>query len=275
MSYAMSEQSGAPDRGDLYSVEESESQMPHFLAAVAQVDVSLQQFYRAHQTGGLPELITPAYILEEGAGQAPFWATQVANWQHAVPEFSLMQHSRLARLAECYQLTDFELTVVIVGCLNAFEPRYQQLFLALPFQRNGQPSLELVLAVFCAGAYARQAYEQSFSASASLLRYGLIELHPNKVSGWHLFETPDWVRLWLLGEYRLPSPLEAVTRWLMPQPDGASSDLDMLDGLGLEPFPPLLEIRCAPGADSEASLGTLAQRMGTSALSTLVSPAGR
>lgn len=239
-------------------------QLPHFLAAVASVDMALQQFYRETQAGLQPEFIAPAYFLEEATGHLPFWSTQTANWQHYIPEFSQEQDSRLAQLAAYYQLTSFELAVVIVGCLNAFEPRYQQLFSALPFQRNGQPSLELVLAIFCQGTSARQACEQSFSVSAPLLRYGLIELQTEKVSAWRLFETPDWVHQWLLGEYRLPSSLEGVTRWLAPQPDGSSTDLDTLHRL--EHFPPLLEVRCEPGADSEASLGTLAQQMGTRAL---------
>ncbi len=262
MSYAMDEQPGTHFQGDIHGNEADP--LPHFLAVVALVDARLQGFYRAHQSGGLPEFVAPAYMQEGGTGTAPFWSTQVANWQHTVPEFSLEQHSRLAQLVERYQLTNFELAVVIVGCLNAFEPRYQQLFSALPFQRNGQPSLELMLAAFCEGAYARQAHEQSFSPHAPLLRYGLVALQPDRASGWRLFETPEWVRMWLLGEYRLPSALKGTVRWLISQPDGASPDLDALPGL--EMLPSLLEIRCAPGADSEASLGTLAQRMGTHAL---------
>lgn len=263
MRHIIDEQSDETVQRVLY-MEEEESQMNHFLAAVAMVDSRLLQFYWAHQEGNLPEFIEPGHLSEYTPEHLPYWSMQTANWSCSIPEFSLAQHSRLTRLAEDYQLTNFELTAVIVGCLNAFEPRYQQLFSGMPFQRNGQPSLELILAVFCTGTYARQAYEQSFSTSAPLLHYSLIELLPEKTSGYRIFQTPEWVRQWLLGEYRLPGDLERFTRWLEPQPDGASSDLETLPVLEL--LPPLLEIRCAPGADSEASMGTLAQRMGTRAL---------
>ncbi|MEN4128720.1 ATP-binding protein [Serratia marcescens] len=258
----MDEQSASPFQANAH-VNEQE-QVSHFLAAVALVDVALQAFYQTHQVGGGPAFIVPAYLQEDEPGNAPLWSTQVANWQHAVPEFSLKQHSRLAQLVERYQLTNFELAVILVGCLNRLEPRYQQLFSALPFQRNGRPSLELMLRVFCEGTYARQAYEQSFSPDAPLLRHGLIALQPDKAAGCTLFETPEWVHHWLLGEYRMPTALESVSRWLMPQPDGASSEVDAL--LDMASFPPLLEVRWSPGVDIDASLGTLAQRMGTRAL---------
>lgn len=243
----------------------SEEQLPYFLAAVAQVDAELQHFYRIHQSGAMSDFFPPEYESEFSSSRTPFWAEQTPHWQHSIPEFSLVEHSRLAQLVEYYQLTNFELAVVIIGCLNAFEPRYQQLFSALPFQRNGMPTAELVLTLFCQGMHVRHAQRQCFSLTSPLVYNGLIELKPDKMTRYSVLETPDWVRLWLFDEWQLPQHLQHFTRWLDPQPDHDSSDLAAFIHHPASQ-PPLLEARYELGAEEEAGLANLAQYLGARAL---------
>ena len=247
-----------------HTLSTEEQPLENFLAAVAQVDAELQRFYRAHQMGALSGFIPPAYESEQHSRQAPFWAEQVANWQNTIPEFSLARHNRLEQLSERYQLTGFELTVIILGSLNAFEPRYRELFSALPFQRNGQPTSELALALFCPGVHVRHVQQQSLGPEAPLLRYGLIVLQHDKASGYSILETPEWVRLWLLGETPLPLSLQRFTRWLPPSQDSVHPDAVLLASQDL--LPPLIEARYAPGADGELALAGFAELMGVRAL---------
>ena len=235
-------------------------QLAHFLTAIAVIDTELQRFSRLAQSDLLPGLTALEYELHTWAGQSLFGAEQPGNWQSTVPEFDLDPDSHVMQMVERYHLTDFELAVILIGCLNSFEPRYRQLFSGLPFHKDGMPTVEMVLTLFSPGPYMRHTQLQYLSPQGPLLYYGLIEVYGGHTADYTLYKTPDWVLRWLLGECILPDSMSRYARRLCPQPGNPSLPENAL----ASPLPPLLEFRYTPGADSESYLSGVSQTLQTS-----------
>lgn len=239
-----------------------DDQLSHFLTAIAVIDTELQRFGQLAQSDLLPDFTCTEDDLHTQAGQSLFGTGQPGNWQSTVPEFDLDTESHVMQMVERYNLTDFELAVILIGCLNSFEPRYRQLFSSLPFHKAGMPTVEMVLTLFSPGPYVRHTQLQNLSPQAPLLYYGLIEVYPGQTADYTRYITPDWVLRWLLGEYILPGSLSRYARWLWPQQNAEPLQQNVL----ASPLPSLLEIRYTSGADSESYLSGVAQALHTSTL---------
>lgn len=99
----------------------------------------------------------------------PVW--QEREHQHE-PEINrhpdLLTDKRLEQLAERFELTDFELDVILLGSLAHLDSRYQVLLSEIQGKGHTLPTIELALRLFCSSALERQVAETSFLPQSPL-----------------------------------------------------------------------------------------------------------
>ncbi|WP_017349800.1 ATP-binding protein [Pantoea sp. A4] len=245
----------------------AEDQLYTFLAAVAQVDAILLRHQQQYQFDPHSDFYPPSSELENATRAMPYWAGRSANWQSNIPQFDLPAESRMAQLVDQYQLSEFELAVLLLGCLNSFEPRYRQLFAQLPLQQNEGPSFGLVQALFCPGTFLRHAQRASLQADAPLQRDGLIELLPRRNAGEEQgYRTHEMVLDWLLGSESLPAALQGIARWVEDKHNDRSHQAAVSQLAFHQSLTPLLDIRSEAGTDREAYIAELARHFNSQAL---------
>lgn len=236
-----------------------------FLLVVAQVDAVLQNFYRRRQQeDSATAMDDEIFSLNNRDPNLPAWASQHTNWANEIPQMCNDSSNPLGRLAESFSLNDFELCVLILGCLTRFEERYSSLFSTLQLSRQSQPTLELALMLFCPGQFERNVQRASLLPDAPLLRHGLIRLNTprNGGSGERTYQASEMVYLYLLGYESLPESM----RWIAPSRDEGNDDFRG-SRCTLPPLlPALLELRCDAGVNAPESAAEVAQQYGLRAL---------
>ncbi|PHM38153.1 putative vacuolar sorting ATPase [Xenorhabdus mauleonii] len=245
-----------------------EEALYEFLTVVAQIESLLERECNAQlhdEQNILSKLLTQKS--DDNRLETSSQSFSYTNWDTRIPEFDVKQTGRIARLAQKFDLTDFELAVLILGCLPRFEPKYAELFSQL--QPNSLPllGLDLALRLFCTGQFIRNAQRASLLADAPLKRFGLLALS-HKYKGEQAYQTSSMVYHYFLGHDSLPEALYGTLSWLEPGHNIELDDTALLHCWHHEHhnFPALLELRVAAAMSGEQAAAVLGQRMGMRAL---------
>ncbi|MCS4320817.1 ATP-dependent 26S proteasome regulatory subunit [Serratia sp. BIGb0234] len=242
-----------------------------FLTAVVQVEDILQQAcYRFQDTGEFEGSFTPEP--NEETPLATIWEPDDANWTANIPEFTFSPDSRIAYLWRQFDLSYFELAVLILGCLYRLSPRCGSVFNLLQSGRHERPGLSFALRLFCPGQLIRNIHRACLLPTAPLIRYGLLEVFPER-NGNRAYQTSDMVYHYLLGSDTLPETLHDQLEWLLPRGELELDTTPLIDCWYRERahFPPLLELRVVAGMSGQLAAATIAQQMSMRAL--LLNPA--
>lgn len=238
---------------DYCTINDDES-LSDFLTVVAQVEDILEQACCYFQDTGELE----SFFSMEPDG---------TSWTENTPEFPIRSESRMAHLVEQFDLSNFELAVIILGCLYRLSQRCSEIFSLLQSGRHDLPGLNLALQLFCPGQRIRNVLRVCLLPNAPLIRYGLIELLPPR-NGVRAYQTSDMVYHYLMGLDTLPETLHDQLAWLIPRGDLELNSRMLIDCWYRERahFPPLLELRVAAGMSGELAAAAIAQQMGIRAL---------
>jgi hypothetical protein len=190
---------------------------------------------------------------------------QLDNAERRIPELTFSSRGYLARVVNLFNLTDFELAVIILGCLPHCDKEYAERFARLPLSAGRLPTFDLALTLFCPGEYERHAQRASFAPEAPLLQSGLIELFPARPGEEQAFMTSNVLFHYLLGHKILPASLIPVTRWLTAV-DNENISTPLLQMIRQSASFSLIEGRVAAGADGDGWCASLAEQLDTWAL---------
>lgn len=222
----------------------TDDELRQFISAISQIDSVLREHYNQQQQH-LTDDFLQVTVLTDLTDQESFWA-------HRVPAILLAPGSRLSLLCERFELNEFELVVLLLGCLHGCEPCYRPLLSALNPDRQPYPTYDLALTLFCPGAAMRVSQRASFQPDAPLLYYGLIEpLTLRATDDMQHYQTCEHVWLWLMGEAYIPSVLQQTARWIKP-------DLKLSEPVQSDMEAELLEVQISAGGDGENWCATCA-----------------
>lgn len=183
-----------------------------------------------------------------------------------LPQFDFSSRGRFHRITELYNLTFFEISVIILGCLPHMDNDFNETDTGLPSGSGRIPSFNLALKLFCNNDPERHKQRASFSSEAPLLNAELIDLVTVRAGENQTYITSNTLFQYLLGHMIIPPLLLPHTRWLksciseeipspliqfVKQPDFQLS---------------LIEMRVSPNTDGENWCVNLAQRLNTWAL---------
>ncbi|MEG6258812.1 ATP-binding protein [Enterobacter bugandensis] len=201
--------------------------------------------------------------------ERPLWAASHRNWANAIPEVIASTGSRMALLMDSFDLCDFEMAVLMLGCLQRFEPRYGRAITKLKDNGTSALTQSLALRLLCPGQFLRNHYRAALLHDAPLVRAGLLELHKNSAQlNDPVIQTSDMVYHFLLGHDVLPESLTSLVQWRQLSHSVWLDDEVLIRNWrqGPDEFPSVIELRHAPSIDPEAAAVSLAQRMGLKAL---------
>ncbi|MFO7916525.1 MAG: ATP-binding protein, partial [Anaerolineae bacterium] len=110
-------------------------------------------------------------LLARAFGSSAF----VTSWE-LPPMDSVEPDSPLGHLVRAFDLSCFELDIVLLSLLPAFDLRYERLFAYLQDDMTRRyPTVDLALNLFCPNLAARMEARQAFRGDASLVRYDLLQ----------------------------------------------------------------------------------------------------
>ena len=180
-------------------------------------------------------------------------------------------------LRETYDLTRFDLDLVLIALAPEIDLRYERLYAFLQNDvTRRRPSVDLALNLLCATTETKLARRAHFAADAPLLRRHLLHLlpdpnhtHPPLLA--HTLKLDPQVVEWLLGQESLDSRLVPLCRWVAPA--GSLSELplpagmrDGLEGLVLQARvtrrPLRLYFQAVPGSGTTAIAAAVAEAAG-------------
>jgi hypothetical protein len=146
--------------------------------------------------------------------------------------------SCLAWLGHAYNLSTFDLDVIVLALAPELDRRYERIYAYLQDHVSRRwPTVDLALHLFCADAGARLAQRRRFAAGAPLLRYGLVELAPDRGQTpatllSHIIKLDAQVVDFLLDQH---APDRRVARFcrLVPPPAANEPGVDELAGHAL------------------------------------------
>jgi hypothetical protein len=121
--------------------------------------------------------------------------------------------SKLARLREVYELTTFDLDLILIGLAPEIDLRYQRLFAYLQDDvTRKRPSIDLCLNLLCSSAVEKIEKRDHFTTAAPLIRHGLLQMLPEAQQPdapflAYAFKLDDQVVRFLLGQNGLDSRL--------------------------------------------------------------------
>ncbi len=109
---------------------------------------------------------------------------QLLNRQPGMPLFrselelqSISSNSRFAWLQQAFELSAFELDIILIALAPEIDLKYERLYAYLQDDvTRKRPTLDLALNLLCPSPAAKLARYNSFSADAPLLRHGLLHL---------------------------------------------------------------------------------------------------
>lgn len=227
--------------------------------AIKRLEGILEQAWRETDPSEAFAAYSQAYAI---SGEAA-----VSNWKDNTPSWEdIPAGSRLQHLVRLYRLSDFELTVLLAGCLPAIVVYQGQKTPPQALVSNGRVQMDALLAMLCPGSSIRNLQRGHLLPDATLLQQGLIVVREDKTQG-RVYETASVVRYFLLGHHYLP-PYPGVNAVASPPtvPLQAQTLCDSWHQARAT-FPQLIALLVPAGLEREAIAASLAQEMGLGALS--------
>lgn len=135
---------------------------------------------------------------------------------------SLQQYSALADLANHFQLSPFDIDVILISLAPEFDLRYERIYAFLQDDiTRRRPSVDLVLNLLCETPEEKLAHRARFSAEAPLIHNLLISLsadsrQPNAPLLSQSLKLDEQAVRWLLGEAGLDCRLKPFCRCIEP-----------------------------------------------------------
>ncbi|MPY24376.1 ATP-binding protein [Shewanella sp. YLB-07] len=208
------------------------------------IDLYLQH-YTDKQRTSLDQHVLEDFLLDEAAILAhvnaskgtPHWMAPQRTCDVYAHHGERMSTGLLSQLIECFELTAFEVDIILLGLMAYFDSRYFSLFAAL--QRHEQkknPSFELALKVFCSSQAQQHQQQACLLNHAPLLQHRLITLVSTGQSqkeswGQSLFQTSTEVFHFLTGNCTLSSLLAKSAIWHPVAQEVGDCPLSVLSGL--------------------------------------------
>lgn len=135
---------------------------------------------------------------------------------------SLAEDSKLAQLTRQFELSGFDLDLVLVGLAPELDLRYGQLYAYLQDDvMCRRPSVDLALNLLCVSAVEKLARRDRIAPQSPLIRHGLMQLIPDPrtlqpplLSYW--LKLDDGVVRWLLGQRGLDPRLTSFCQRIDP-----------------------------------------------------------
>lgn len=198
----------------------------HLLRELERIDLCLQYYANQHRER-LESHVLEGFLLDETEihlhSAMPSGAPHWMKGKEEPREHTLFQGTcsgdGLMQLVEQFELTAFEVDILLLGMLPYVESRYLSLFAAL--QRSSHknfPSFELALALFGQASLPDSTARLSLLPQSPLLKYQLITLEKTgekQGEGWgqSLYQTAIGVCQYLTGNRYFSPPLLACTQW--------------------------------------------------------------
>jgi len=225
-----------------------ETSLQHILAELERLDLLLRvQVWRARQEHGEAGELAAFYIPETEADEfldkaigAPTWAgvtlppelRETAQARLDQLSLHIAQHTaenlregvplRLADLARTFDLTAFDLDVILLCLAPELDRGYERLYAYLHDDvTRRQPTVELALNLLCPDLDTKVAARAHFTAAGPLLRYHLVQLceeagqHSTSLLGSSMRLEPRVVRF-LLGNDAVDDRLQRCARMVAP-----------------------------------------------------------
>ncbi len=203
----------------------------YLLARLERIDLKLQQHLQAiyereddkHNMQGLvltPEQIQQLLIQPEGR---PYWTKQEQTEVKREPRFKYqasVAESRLAQLATCFALTEFETDLLLLSLLPWFDSRYAILFsFLIDDPQKKQLTVALALQVLAPGASNTVSQQAFLLPQAKLIWHRLLHLKGRGNQGgssWGdmLLQADAAIYHYLIGQDSLPLALTRCAQWL-------------------------------------------------------------
>lgn len=208
------------------------------------IDLCLQD-YTHKQRPSLDQHVLEDFLLDEEAILAhinapkgiPHWMAPQGACDVYAHHGESMSTGLLSQLIECFELTAFEVDIMLLGLMASFDSRYFSLFSAL--QRHEQkkhPSFELALKLLCSSQAQQSQQQACLLNDAPLLRHRLITLVSTGQSqkenwGQALFQTSTEVFHFLTGNCTLSSLLAQSATWHPVAQEVSDCPSSVLSGL--------------------------------------------
>lgn len=121
-----------------------------------------------------------AELLDRKPGD-PLFHPPIAEQSGYTDKSWLAQHSRLGWLVAAYELTLFEIDILLLALAPELDRRYEPIYAFLQDHvARRWPTVDLALHLFCTDALDRLERRIHFSSSAPLVRHGLISVIPEQ-----------------------------------------------------------------------------------------------
>jgi SpoVK/Ycf46/Vps4 family AAA+-type ATPase len=138
-------------------------------------------------------------------------------------------------LAVAYDLSPFDLDVLLIALAPELDLRYERLYAYLQDDvTRRRPSVDLALNLLCPSAVAKIQSRARFAPESPLIRHGLVHLLPDQNQMRptllaHYLKVDDQIARWLLGERSLDERLMSFSEFIAPVV--SLNDLGLDDGL--------------------------------------------
>ncbi|MCA6219044.1 AAA family ATPase [Photorhabdus antumapuensis] len=187
------------------------------------IDLRLQHYY--YQNREKYDYLPESFLLTEDELKQhlvkpqgiPHWITKQGDIIN-IPEIEGNPNA-LSRLIECFELTEFERDVLLLGLLPHFDNRYHALFAALHGNSKKQwPSFALTIELFSQCQSDRQLLQNSFLPQTPLINNQLLRLNNHEESIWLQTQFLTHSAVWhcLSGQQVILPPLTTCAYWHSP-----------------------------------------------------------
>ncbi len=185
-----------------------------------------------------------ALSLEREPGE-PSWQANSSNFLLEMDE--VIQNSvTLAQLQKDYQLSNFDMTVILIAIAPEIDLRYERIYAYLQDDvTRKRPTVELALNLLCSDAANKLHYRHRFTADAPLIRHGILQI----IADANQIQPP------LLAQYLKLDP--QITQYLTNTP-GLDDRLHPFSQLLIQPTLTLEQLPIP--ADLQQTLKTLGDR---------------
>lgn len=170
--------------------EASSSSLGDLLHALKRLDILIDQAVATAQTVYGAEAANDAYrglyisrqeverLLTREPGMPALQVGETAPEQVALE--SIDHRSRLAWLKESFELSDFDLDLILIALAPEIDLRYERLYAYLQDDvTRKRPSVDLALNLLCASAEDKLLRRDRFASNAPLIRHQLLHLIPD------------------------------------------------------------------------------------------------
>lgn len=158
-----------------------------------------------------------AHLLNQKPGEPRLYSNG-----HVVPASLSPTSSRLDWLREAFQLSPFDVDILLLALAPELDRRYERLYAYLQDHVGRRwPTVDLALHLLCSDAAARLSHRTQFNPDASLIKHQLIHLipendpRPSSLLG-HFLQLDEQITRFLLGQDSLDSRLAAFCQLHYP-----------------------------------------------------------